>query len=161
MEFVQGVLKVGEAMSPPLIRATKKKINPGKTTILDAPPGASCPVINTVSGSDFIIMVTEPTPFGLHDLGIAVEAVSQLGIPMGVVLNRADLGDQGVQSFCRQKNIPLLVEIPHDRKIAEGYARGDLLVTSAPDYISLFLKIIRDIQSLAPQTPSMTRTAAS
>jgi MinD superfamily P-loop ATPase len=147
VEFVQGVLRVGEAMSPPLIRAVKAKINPDKIAILDAPPGASCPVINTVSGSDFIIMVTEPTPFGLHDLGIAVEAVTQLGIPIGVVLNRADIGDTEVQSFCRQKGIPILARIPHDRKIAEGYSRGDLLVTSAPKHIRLFVEIIQNIKS--------------
>jgi MinD superfamily P-loop ATPase len=154
VEFVHGVLRVGEAMSPPLIREVKKRINPDKIAILDAPPGASCPVINTVSGSDFIIMVTEPTPFGLNDLSIAVEAVSQLGIPMGVVLNRADVGDRGIQSFCMERNIPLLAEIPHDRKIAEGYAGGDLLVTCAPDYIGLFLKIVHTIQSIVDQRPA-------
>ncbi|MGB6068223.1 MAG: ATP-binding protein [Desulfomonilaceae bacterium] len=148
VEFVQGVLRVGEAMSPPLIRAVKSKINPAKIAILDAPPGASCPVINTVSGSDFIIMVTEPTPFGLHDLDMAVRAVAQLNIPIGVVLNQADIGDTKVESFCGQKDIPILARIPHDRKIAEGYARGDLLVTSAPKHISLFLEMIQTIRSL-------------
>jgi MinD superfamily P-loop ATPase len=147
VEFVQGVLRVGEAMSPPLIRAVKEKISPNKVAILDAPPGASCPVIHTVMGSDFIILVTEPTPFGLHDLSIAVAAVSELGIPLGVVLNRADIGDAEVQSFCRRKGIPILAKIPHDRNIAEGYARGDLLVTSAPKHISTFLEMIQTIKN--------------
>lgn len=147
VEFVHGVLRVGEAMSPPLIRAVKGKIDKEKIAILDAPPGASCPVISTVMGSDFIVMVTEPTPFGLHDLRIAVEAVGPLGIPLGVVLNRADIGDKEVQAFCRQKDIPLLAEIPHSRKIAEGYARGDLLVTAAPHYGNLFLEMIAEIQN--------------
>jgi len=160
VEFVHGVLRVGEAMSPPLIRAVKGKINPDKIAILDAPPGASCPVINTVSGSDFIIMVTEPTPFGLHDLSIAVDAVTQLGIPLGVVLNRADIGDDGVQSFCRQEGIPILAEIPHDRKIAEGYARGDLLVTSAPEYISLIVEIYRIIMNLVGEKGPLMKVAA-
>ena len=106
--------------------------NPNQTSdkfaILDAPPGASCPVITTVKGSDFVIMVTEPTPFGLNDLEIAVEAIQGLGIPMGVVINRSDIGDSGVKDFCRNKGLPLLMEIPHHRKIAEGYAKG-----SAPD----------------------------
>jgi len=160
VEFVHGVLRVGEAMSPPLIRAVKGKINPDKIAILDAPPGASCPVINTVSGSDFIIMVTEPTPFGLHDLRIAVDAVTHLGIPLGVVLNRADIGDDQVQSFCRQEGIPILAEIPHDRKIAEGYARGNLLVTSAPEYISLIVEIYRIIMNLVGEKGPLMKVAA-
>jgi len=160
VEFVHGVLRVGEAMSPPLIRAVKAKINPDKIAILDAPPGASCPVVNTVSGSDFIIMVTEPTPFGLHDLSIAVDAVTQLGIPLGVVLNRADIGDDRVQSFCRQEGIPILAEIPHDRKIAGGYARGDLLVTSAPEYISLVVEIYRIVMNLVGQKGPLVKVTA-
>ncbi len=134
-EFVHGLLRVGEAMSPPLIRAVKEKVNPEKVVILDAPPGASCPVIHTVMGSDFVILVTEPTPFGLHDLKIAVEALSPLEIPSGVILNRSDLGDREVQEFCAEKGIPVLAEIPHSRRIAEGYAKGNLLVVEEPAYI--------------------------
>jgi MinD superfamily P-loop ATPase len=160
VEFVHGVLRVGEAMSPPLIRAVKAKINTDKIAILDAPPGASCPVINTVSGSDFIIMVTEPTPFGLNDLNVAVKAVTQLGIPLGVVLNRADIGDARVQSFCRQEGIPILAEIPHDRKIAEGYARGNLLVASAPEYISLVVEMYRVIRNLVGEKNTSMKVAA-
>jgi len=148
VEFVHGRLRVGEAMSPPLIRAVKEKINPHKTAILDAPPGASCPVINAVNGSDFIILVTEPTPFGLHDLSIAVDAISHLAIPLGVILNRSDVGDTEVQRFCARQGIPLLAEIPHSRRIAEGYAKGDLLVTSAPEYIKLFLQLFERISGL-------------
>lgn len=161
VEFIQGVLRVGEAMSPPLIRATKTKINPEKIAILDAPPGASCPVITTVLGSDFVIMVTEPTPFGLHDLSIAVEAVSVLDIPLGVVLNRADIGDLEVQSFCRNKGIPILAEIPHARKVAEGYARGNLLVSSAPEYIRLFVEMIETLEDVIGNRPSTVRKALS
>lgn len=159
VEFVQGRLRVGEAMSPPLIRAVKAKINPDKIAILDAPPGASCPVINTVMGSDFIIMVTEPTPFGLHDLRIAVEAVSPLGIPLGVLLNRSDLGDDAVQEFCSDRGIPLLAEIPHDRKIAEGYAKGYLMVASAPSYTRLFLELFTRIQELTSKGPVRLKQA--
>lgn len=149
VSFVHGRLRVGEAMSPPLIRAVKGKIDPAKVAILDAPPGASCPVINTVMGSDFIIMVTEPTPFGLHDLTIAVDAIAGLGIPLGVVLNRSDVGDRGVQEFCLKRNIPLLVEIPHDRQIAEGYAKGKLLVEAAPQYVPVFQDLFEKIRQLA------------
>jgi MinD superfamily P-loop ATPase len=160
VEFVHGRLRVGEAMSPPLIRAVKSKINPEKISVVDAPPGTSCPVINTVNGSDFILMVTEPTPFGLHDLRIAVDAVSGMGIPLGVILNRSDLGDDEVPKFCTSKGIPLLAKIPHDRDIAEGYARGDLLVTSAPKYIGIFLELFMKIQELVAEKPEPRRQAA-
>ncbi|MFC1837022.1 (4Fe-4S)-binding protein, partial [Thermodesulfobacteriota bacterium] len=122
--------------------------NAEKIAILDAPPGASCPVINTVVHTHFILLVTEPTPFGLHDLRIAVQAFLPLGIPMGVVLNRSDVGDRKVQEYCRDMGIPLLMEIPHDRKIAEGYARGELLIESAPAYSELLLELFSKIRSL-------------
>lgn len=161
VEFVHGRLRVGEAMSPPLIREVKKKINPNKIAILDAPPGASCPVINTVMGSDFIILVTEPTPFGLHDLGIAVEAISGLGIPLGVIVNRSDVGDREVHSFCFQKGIPLLAEIPHDLHIAEGYARGNLLTVSAPQYNGIFIKLFDRILEFTSSSRAGLREALS
>jgi len=161
VEFVHGRLRIGEAMSPPLIRAVKEKINPHKLAILDAPPGASCPVIHTVMGSDFIILVTEPTPFGLHDLKIAVEAISHLAIPLGVILNRSDVGDREVHKFCVLKGIPLLAEIPHDRQIAEGYARGNLLVVSAPQYIREFLEIFKKITELINGSKSNLKEALS
>jgi MinD superfamily P-loop ATPase len=160
VEFVHGRLRVGEAMSPPLIRAVKSKINPEKVSVVDAPPGASCPVINTVNGSDFIVLVTEPTPFGLHDLRIAVEAVSGMGIPLGILLNRSDLGDDEVPKFCAEKGIPLLAKIPHDREVAEGYARGDLLVTSAPKYMPVFLELFMEIRKLVAKGSDPRRQAA-
>jgi len=159
VEFVHGRLRIGEAMSPPLIRAVKQKINTDKIAILDAPPGASCPVINSVTGSDFIILVTEPTPFGLHDLRIAVEAISHLAIPLGVILNRSDTGDREVEKFCADQGIPLLAKIPHKRRIAEGYARGDLLVASAPHYIGLFLELVQTIRKLTRETESGLKEA--
>jgi MinD superfamily P-loop ATPase len=160
VEFVHGRLRVGEAMSPPLIRAVKSKINTEKVAVVDAPPGTSCPVINTVNGSDFILLVTEPTPFGLHDLRIAVDAVSGMGIPLGVLLNRSDLGDYEVPKFCAAKGIPLLAKIPHDRAIAEGYARGDLLVTSAPGYIRVFLELFEMIKKIVANGTNPRRQAA-
>jgi MinD superfamily P-loop ATPase len=148
VEFVHGRLRIGEAMSPPLIRAVKQRINPEKVAILDAPPGASCPVITTVVGSDFVVLVTEPTPFGLHDLRIAVDALSPLKIPMGVILNRSDIGDREVQRYCREAGIPILAEIPHSRKIAEGYGRGDLLIASEPSLLKMFLGLYTKISML-------------
>ncbi len=148
VEFVHGRIRIGEAMAPPLIKAVKKKAKQEKVVILDAPPGASCPVINTVRGTDFVIMVTEPTPFGLHDLRIAVEAIKPLGIPMGIVLNRSDIGDSTVQSYCNESNIPLLMEIPFDRQIAEGYSRGKMVIESNPSYTENFVRLYDKIVSL-------------
>ena len=153
VEFAQGRIRIGEAMAPPLIRAVKTRINSDKFAILDAPPGASCPVITTVKGSDFVIMVTEPTPFGLNDLEIAVEAIQGLGIPLGVVINRSDIGDSGVKDFCRNKGLPLLMEIPHHRKIAEGYAKGSPLIESMPEYAEKFEKLTDNITMIIG-TPS-------
>ena len=152
VEFVHGKLRVGEAMSPPLIRAVKSMINPDRIAILDAPPGASCPVINTVVGSDAIIMVTEPTPFGLHDLRIAIDAVKELAIPLGVVINRADIGDDDVRNYCHTAGIPILMEIPHLRAIAEGYSRGRLLVESAPEYKERFIELFNMVCAMSTGT---------
>ena len=159
VEFVHGRLRVGEAMSPPLIRAVKEKIDPNKVAILDAPPGASCPVINTVMGSDFVILVTEPTPFGLHDLRIAVEALAPLEIPCGVILNRSDVGDREVQQFCAESCIPVLAEIPHSRRIAEGYAKGNLMVVEEPAYIRTFLELFMKIQGIVAERASHRKEA--
>lgn len=149
VEFVHGLLHVGEAMSPPLIREVKSMVNREKTAILDAPPGASCPVINTVMDSDVIVMVTEPTPFGLHDLKIAIEAVRPLLIPLGVVINRSDIGNESVKDYCESQNIPVLMEIPHRRDIAQGYSQGRLLVESAPEFKSRFKDLYSTITRLA------------
>ncbi len=136
--LVQGRLDIGVAMAPPLIRAVKRKRRDGLPAILDAPPGTSCPVIATLRGVDFIILVTEPTPFGLHDLKLAVEMVRELRIPFGVVVNRMGVGDMRVHDYCQEEGISLLLEIPDDRRIAEVYSRGELIVESLPEYRELF-----------------------
>jgi MinD superfamily P-loop ATPase len=136
--LIQGRLDVGVTTTPPLLRAVKTRIQPGKSTILDAPPGTSCPVVTALRGADFVVLVTEPTPFGLHDLKVAVEMVRQLGIRFGVVVNRMGIGDDRVHVFCTQEDIPILVEIPDDRRIAEAYSRGSLIVDALPEYRSLF-----------------------
>jgi MinD superfamily P-loop ATPase len=160
LEFVHGVIRIGEAMSPPLIKEVKAKIDPQKIAILDAPPGTSCPVITTVRDTDFVILVTEPTPFGLHDLKIAVDAVRPLDIPMGVVLNRSDIGDSEATAYCAEQNLPILMEIPHDRRIAEGYSRGITLVESAPEYTDRFLDMYREIETLASPAKGDAERAA-
>jgi MinD superfamily P-loop ATPase len=140
--LIQGRLDVGEAMAPPLIRSVKSRLQNGGPSILDAPPGTSCPVITTIRGADFVVLVTEPTPFGLHDLKLAVDMVRELGIPFGVVVNRVGIGDERVHSFCREENIPILLEIPDDRRIAEAYSRGRLIVEALPEYGGLFHSLI-------------------
>ena len=141
--LIQGRLDVGVAMAPPLIRAVKARLRNGIPAILDAPPGTSCPVIATLRGSDFVVLVTEPTPFGLHDLKLAVGTVRDLSIPFGVVINRVGIGDGRVHAFCSEENIPILLEIPDDRRIAEAYSKGSLIVDALPEYRELFQSLIK------------------
>jgi len=138
LEFVHGRLRVGEAMSPPLIRKVREFTRPEALTIIDAPPGTSCPVIASMKGADFVLLVTEPTPFGLHDLKLAVGAVKILGIPCGLVINRADMGDDKVWAYADKENITILMEIPFDRHIAEAYSRGEMLVEVIPEWRQRF-----------------------
>ncbi len=145
--LIQGCLDVGEAMAPPLIRAVKGRIGTGMPAILDAPPGTSCPVITTLQQADFIVLVTEPTPFGLHDLSLAVDMVRELGIPFGVVINRVGSGDERVHVYCNNQHIPILLEIPDDRRIAEAYSRGRLIVDALPEYTSVPESDRRDLAS--------------
>ena len=132
VEFVHGTVRIGEAMGIPLLQAVKKKADPAKLTIIDAPPGTSCPFVETIADVDFVILVTEPTPFGLYDLKLAVEVVTNFNIPCGVIVNRANLGDDKVQAFCKAQHLPLLLEIPFQRNIAEGYARGHNIIKTVP-----------------------------
>jgi MinD superfamily P-loop ATPase len=136
--FCQGLLNVGQAMSPPVIRAVKSVPLDADMVVLDCPPGTSCPVIESLRGSDFILLVTEPTPFGLHDLKLAVETVRRLGIDFGVVVNRAGVGDGSTSDYCRDEGIEILAEIPDDRRVAEAYARGQLGVEASPEAGSAF-----------------------
>jgi MinD superfamily P-loop ATPase len=146
--FANGVLNVGEPMASPLIRKAKEKIQKEKIVILDAPPGTACPVIETVKESDFCILVTEPTPFGLNDLELAVGMLEKLGIPKGVVVNKADVGDREVWDYCQSKNIPILMEIPMDRRIAESYSRGVPVVVEHPSYMQGFKDLFRKVEKL-------------
>lgn len=136
--FTQGCLNVGAPMSPPLIRAAKKAIGNAPVILVDAPPGTSCPMIAAVKGCDFVLLVTEPTPFGLHDLTLAVETMRQLVIPFGVVVNRCDSGDDRVVQYCCNEGIPILAEIPDDRRVAEAYSQGALLVEAVPGMREVF-----------------------
>ncbi|MDD5233448.1 MAG: 4Fe-4S binding protein, partial [Syntrophales bacterium] len=146
--LIHGRLNIGAAMAPPLIRAVKSRLRNGTDAILDAPPGTSCPVITTLRGADLAILVTEPTPFGLHDLKLAVEVVREIAVPFGVVVNRSGIGDDRVQAFCAREEIPVLLEIPDDRRIAEAYSRGEMIVEALPEYRKHFERLLRNVQAL-------------
>jgi MinD superfamily P-loop ATPase len=148
IEFVQGKLTIGEAMAPPVIRMVKKHTDSDGIAIIDSPPGTSCPVVESIGGSDFCLLVTEPTPFGLNDLVLAVETVRQLGIPCGVVLNRAGVGDNKVEEYCRQENIPVLLIIPLDTEIARLYSRGITLVEGMPEWKDKFVGLFEGIKEI-------------
>jgi len=149
LEFIHGRLRIGEAMSPPLINKVREYTQTGMLTIIDAPPGTSCPVIAAMKGADFVLLVTEPTPFGLHDLKLAVGAVKILGIPCGLVINRSDIGDDGVKTYAEKEHLPVLMEIPFDRRIAEAYSRGDMMVEVMPEWKDQFVKLYHRIDKLA------------
>jgi MinD superfamily P-loop ATPase len=148
VEFIHGKLRVGEAMSPPLINKVLSYTDPARLTIVDAPPGTSCPVIESMKNADFVLLVTEPTPFGLYDLKLAVGAVNILDIPCGLVINRSDLGDKKVNAYADQENLPILMEIPFDRQIAETYSRGELVVEAMPEWKEKFFELYQKIKVL-------------
>jgi MinD superfamily P-loop ATPase len=147
LEFIHGKLNIGQAMSPPLIRAVKKHINSAKINIIDAPPGTSCPVIESIKGSDFCILVTEPTPFGLNDLTLAVEMLRKINIPFGVIVNRSDLGDKKTDEYCVRENIPILMRIPFSQKIAKAYSTGKTIVEANLEYKQKFQELFEQIKN--------------
>jgi MinD superfamily P-loop ATPase len=135
-DFIMGRSRVGEAMSPPLMRQVKAKLADiapaGVDVIIDAPPGVSCPAVNAVMDADAIVLVTEPTPFGVFDLGLAHKAFAPMGKPMGVVVNRAGVGTDEVYRFCRRNGLDIFAEIPYDLAIAEAYAEGHVVAEAVP-----------------------------
>lgn len=132
--FGQGRMNVGEAMAPPVIRAVRARSISKGIAILDAPPGASCPTVTTVRNADYVMLVTEPTPFGLNDLRLAVEMIRPMGMRIGVVINRADTGSSCVRDYCQAEGIPVLQEIPDDRRVAEAYSRGEIASRVLPEW---------------------------
>jgi len=138
LSLVYGLLNVGEPRASPLVEAVKKRAEEASTVIIDAPPGTSCPVIAAISGVDHLILVGEPTPMGLHDLALMVEVAEKLGLSFSVVVNKAGLADGGLEKFCRERKIPILLEIPYSRRIAELYSRGVPLVEGIPEWRERF-----------------------
>ncbi len=153
IEFAQGILNVGEAMAVPIIHQLKRWVIPAspesRPVILDAPPGNACPVVEVMQGADFVLLVTEPTPFGLHDLRQAVEvARDEMGLSVGVVINRDGVGDKGVDAYCEAEGVPILMRIPIERRIAEAYSDGVPLVAALPEYGERFRALYADVVRL-------------
>ena len=148
IEFSYGVLNIGEAMATPIIKKLKENIGVEKDVLIDAPPGTSCAVIETVKDSDYCLLVTEPTPFGLNDLKIAVEMLESLSIPHGVILNRDGIGDNNVVEYCNEKNIPLHLKIPHDHRIAELYSEGIPFTQEMHEYKIMFKDVLKKIREV-------------
>ncbi len=145
-ELVYGELVVGEPMAVPVIKEVKKQIKSDKTTIIDSPPGTSCPVIESIHGSDYCLLVTEPTPFGLHDLKMMIQVVEDVGIPYGIVVNRSGLGDRKMHDYCEEKKVPILLEIPFQRRIAEFYSRGVPFTLEIPGWREKFQALFDEIE---------------
>ena len=146
--FGRGLMDIGQVMAPPVIRQVRQLEKEKELTIIDAPPGTSCPVIASMKGTDFVLLVTEPTPFGLHDLTLAVEAVKLLGIPCGLVINRSGIGNDDVKDYAQNENIPVLLEIPFDKQIASAYSKGELLVQALPEYKERFKRLYTSIEAI-------------
>ena len=148
IHLVYGELSIGEPIATTLIHAVKKQVNPDEINILDAPPGTACPVIETMKESDYLVLVTEPTPFGLYDLSMAVDVVRELKIPFGVIINRDGIGDEGVAEYCKKNDIPILLEIPFNRQIAELYSRGIPFAQEMPEWRQQFKDLFNHIVRL-------------
>ncbi len=163
VRFVHGRLAVGKPLAPPIVRAVRAEAPADGITILDASPGTSCPVIEAVRGADFLVLVTEPTPFGLNDLRLAVEMARELELPFGVVINRSTVGDDKVKEYCAAEQIAVLVEIPDDRRIAEAYSTGTLAVDAIPTYCGYVerLKLAIDESGKAVDLQSTQSAVAS
>ena len=146
IDFYHGILNVGEAQAIPVIKALKRKIDKKKNVIIDVPPGTSCPVIESINGSDYCILVTEPTPFGLHDLKLAVEVVRHMHIPFGIIINRDGIGDNRVEVYCKKERIPVLLKIPERQKIALLYSKGIALANEAHEWKEMFGLVFNRIQ---------------
>ena len=148
VKFGQGRLKIGDIHTPPLIKKVKANALQKGIVIIDAPPGTSCPVIEAVKGADFVLLVTEPTPFGLNDLKLAVGMVMELKIPFAVAINRYGIGNDEVEKYCEAENIEIVPKLPDDRRIAEAYSTGQMIVDTLPEYKEYFSKLYEYLDKL-------------
>ncbi|MBN1859804.1 ATP-binding protein [Candidatus Bipolaricaulota bacterium] len=148
LAFAQGLLRVGEAMATPIIHALGDVIDPSRLSLVDAPPGTGCPTIAAMHSADLALLVTEPTPFGLHDLRAAIGVANALDVPVAVVINRDGIGDDQVDAFCRHERIPVIMRIPFRREIAAAYAIGEPLVRKFPEWVPPFRKLYHDLKAV-------------
>jgi MinD superfamily P-loop ATPase len=148
IEFVSGKLQIGHVRTPSLIKEVKKYIKQDCVSIIDVPPGTSCPVVEAIKGMDFVLLVTEPTPFGLNDLKLAVGLVREMNMPFAVAINRCDIGDDGVEKYCETENINVIMKLPDDRRIAEAYSSGDMIVDVLQEYMKPFLELCRYLEGV-------------
>jgi|SRR5690554_159611 len=149
-EFIEGRLKIGSSLQTMLIKQVKEAVpNDYSIILFDAPPGTSCPVVQTISGTDYVIVVTEPTPFGLHDLKLTVEVIKQLSIPFGVIINKADYGTTEVKEYLKLNEICLLGEIPFSKEYAQAYSNGDILDDIPLEILSIYRQIANEILTFA------------
>lgn len=158
IEFVHGKLGIGEVAAPRVIDEVKQHKNKGGLTIIDSSPGTSCPVVTAIKDTDFCLLVTEPTSFGLNDLALAVEMVQSLNIPCGVVINRDGVGDTKVEEYCLNEGIPILLRIPLDIEIARLYSRGITLVAGMPEWQEAFIKLFDDIKQIVSGANKLMET---
>jgi len=146
IDFITGRLCIGFVRTPALIREVKKYINRDCLAIIDVPPGTSCPVVEAVKGTDFVLLVTEPTPFGLNDLKLAVGLVREMDLPFAVVINRDGIGDNEVEEYCKVERIDVILKLPDDRRIAEAYSSGKMIVDELPEYRNCFVELAKSIK---------------
>lgn len=151
IDVVEGRLAIGEVLAVPVIKKVRKLADKRRLVLIDAPPGTSCPVIESVNGCDFCLLVTEPTPFGLNDLALAVGMATELGVPCGVIINRAGSGDGLIEDYCRQKAIPVLLKIPLERQIAALYSRGVTLAEGLPEWQSKFIALYDRVKGMVDE----------
>jgi len=147
IHFIQGRLDIGSPLSPPVIRAARQQLSGDGVQLIDAPPGTACAAVQAVEGADYVLLVTEPTPFGRHDLQLSVDMLGVLERPFGVVVNRADEGSGSIREYCAIEEIDILLELPDDRRVAEACSRGELIADVLPEYSPCFIALFTQIES--------------
>jgi MinD superfamily P-loop ATPase len=147
IDFVHGRLRIGYVRTVSLIKQVKKYIKQDRFTILDVPPGTSCPVVEAVKGADCVLLVTEPTPFGLNDLKLAVGLVREMNLPFAVAVNRYGIGDKQVEEYCKAERIDICLKLPDDRRIAEAYSSGKIIIDVLPEYEDRFSKLYEYLEN--------------